>query len=106
MRAVGGLSDHAQERLFLEDLLKPNHIGVHRQQLIGQPILFPGVFLGGVALETVIFAVRPDQVLDVEAGDGGVGHGRVSDRILAKATASTLPPETVTMTVSASRDAP
>ena len=38
-------------------------------ELGGEPVAFPGVFLGGVGLEPVIFPVGSDQVLHVETGD-------------------------------------
>ena len=43
-------------------------------RVVGQPILFPRVFLGCVGQKAIEFLVRADQVFDVETGDGEFGH--------------------------------
>ena len=63
-----GFGDCRAQRLVFEDFLKSHDIGIHGQQLVGQPVLFPGEFLGRVALKPVIFPAGADQVLDVERG--------------------------------------
>ena len=54
------------QSVFLEDLLKPDDIGIHRQDLIRHPIDFPRMFFRRVGLEPVILLIRSDQVFDIE----------------------------------------
>jgi len=69
-----GFGNHGTQRAFLKNLLKTHDIGVHGEQLIGQPVLFPGVLLGGVFLEPVVLFVRTNQVFDVETGNRKIFH--------------------------------
>ena len=72
-------------------------------QLIGQPVLFPSMLFGGVALKPIVFLIRPDQVFDVETCNRELGHVfSFSRSAAANMSGSTLPPVASAMTLSPS----
>ena len=72
-----GLGNHIAQGGFVEYLLEPYDVCIHRLQLLRQPIGFPSVFLGCVFLEFIVLLVSPNQVFDVETGNCKTCHIRL-----------------------------